>query len=39
MTSQNPRLDIYDPKTLAVTDHAFATIWNPGENLPSGKSY
>ena len=28
MTSQNPRLDIYDPKTLAVMDHAFATIWN-----------
>ena len=28
MTSQNPRLDIYDPKTLAVMDHAFAAIWN-----------
>ena len=22
------RLDIYDPKTLAVMDHAFAAIWN-----------
>ena len=28
MTSQNPRPDIYDPKTLAVMDQAFATIWN-----------
>jgi hypothetical protein len=28
MTSQNPRPDIYDPKTLAVMDHAFAAIWN-----------
>ena len=28
MTSQNPRLDIYDPKTLAVMDQAFAAIWN-----------
>ena len=28
MTSQNPRSDIYDPKTLAVMDLAFAAIWN-----------
>jgi hypothetical protein len=28
MTSQNPRSDIYDPKTLAVMDQAFAAIWN-----------
>jgi hypothetical protein len=28
MTSQNPRTDIYDPKTLAVMDEAFAAIWN-----------
>ena len=28
MTSQNPRLHIYDPKTLAVMDLAFAAIWN-----------
>ena len=28
MTSQNPRPDIYDPKTLAVMDQAFASIWN-----------
>ena len=28
MISQNPRLDIYDPKTLAVMDQAFAAIWN-----------
>jgi hypothetical protein len=28
MTSQNPRPDIYDPKTLAVMDQAFAAIWN-----------
>lgn len=27
MISQNPRLDIYDPKTLAVMDQAFAAIW------------
>jgi hypothetical protein len=27
MTSQNPRSDIYDPKTLAVMDQAFAAIW------------
>ena len=26
--SQNPRLDIYDPKTLVVMDQAFAAIWN-----------
>ena len=26
--SQNPRLDIYDPKTLAVMDQVFAAIWN-----------
>ena len=25
--SQTPRQDIYDPKTLAVMDTAFATIW------------
>ena len=28
MTSQNPRLHIYDPKTLALMDQAFAAIWN-----------
>jgi hypothetical protein len=28
MTSQNPRPDIYDPKTLAVMDQAFAAIWH-----------
>ena len=28
MISQNPRPDIYDPKTLAVTDQAFAAIWH-----------
>ena len=28
MTSQNPQPDIYDPKTLAVMDQAFAAIWN-----------
>jgi hypothetical protein len=28
MTSQNPRPDIYDPKTLAVMDQAFAAIWS-----------
>jgi hypothetical protein len=28
MTSQNTRSDIYDPKTLAVMDQAFAAIWN-----------
>ena len=28
MTFQNPRSHIYDPKTLAVMDHAFAAIWN-----------
>ena len=27
MTSQNPRADIYDPKTLAAMDQAFAVIW------------
>ena len=26
-TSRNPRLDVYDPKTLAVMDQAFASIW------------
>ena len=29
MISQNPRSDIYDPKTLAVMDQAFAAIWSP----------
>jgi len=28
MTSQNPRPNIYDPKTVAVMDQAFAGIWN-----------
>ena len=28
MTSENPRLHIYDPKTLALMDQAFAAIWN-----------
>jgi hypothetical protein len=28
MISEIPRSDIYDPKTLAVMDQAFAAIWN-----------
>ena len=28
MTSPNLRPDIYDPKTLAVMDKAFAAIWH-----------
>ena len=28
MTSEIPRSDVYDPKTLAVMDQAFAAIWN-----------
>ena len=28
MTCETPRTDIYDPKTLAVMDQAFAAIWN-----------
>ena len=28
MTSEIPRPDIYDPKTLAVIDKAFAAVWN-----------
>lgn len=28
MTSEIPRSDIYDPKTLAVMEQAFAAIWN-----------
>ena len=28
MTSEIPRPDIYDPKTLAVMNQAFAAIWN-----------
>ena len=27
-TSQNLRTDIYEPKTLAMMDQAFATIWS-----------
>ena len=27
MTQQIPRVDIYDPKTLAVMDQAFTAIW------------
>ena len=27
MTFQNPRPEIYDPKTLAVMNQAFAAIW------------
>jgi hypothetical protein len=27
MSTQIPRLDVYDPKTLAVMDQAFAAIW------------
>jgi hypothetical protein len=27
VSSRNPRLDVYDPKTLAVMDQAFAAIW------------
>jgi hypothetical protein len=26
-SSQTPRLDVYDPKTLEVMDQAFAAIW------------
>ena len=28
MTSPNPQADIYEPKTLAMMDQAFAAIWN-----------
>jgi hypothetical protein len=28
MTSLNPRADIYDPKTLAAMDQAFAAVWH-----------
>ena len=28
MTSPNLRADIYDPKTLAATDQAFADVWH-----------
>jgi hypothetical protein len=28
MTSENPRAEIYDPKTLAVMDKASAAVWN-----------
>jgi len=28
MTSEIPRPDIYDPKTLAVMDKASAAVWN-----------
>jgi hypothetical protein len=28
MSSPNPRPDVYDPKTLAVMEQAFAAIWN-----------
>ena len=36
MTSLNPRADIYDPKTLAVMDQAFAAIWLcSGRMIPS----
>jgi len=28
MTSLNPRADIYEPKTLAMMDQAFAAIWS-----------
>jgi hypothetical protein len=27
MASRNPRLDLYDPKTLEGMDQAFAAIW------------
>ena len=27
MAYRNPRLDVYDPKTLAVMDQAFAAVW------------
>jgi hypothetical protein len=27
MASRTPRIDLYDPKTLAVMDQAFADIW------------
>ena len=36
MSSLNPRADIYDPKTLAVVDQAFAGIWTcSGRMIPS----
>jgi hypothetical protein len=28
MTSQNSRQDLYEPKTLAAMDQAFAAIWH-----------
>jgi hypothetical protein len=28
MTSQNSQQDLYEPKTLAAMDQAFAAIWN-----------
>jgi hypothetical protein len=28
MTSPNPQTDIYEPKTLAMMDQAFAAVWN-----------
>jgi hypothetical protein len=28
MASQNSRLDVYDPKTLAAMDQAFAAVWH-----------
>jgi len=28
MTSLNPQADIYEPKTLAMMDQAFAAIWS-----------
>jgi hypothetical protein len=28
MASQNPRMAIYEPKTLAAMDQAFSAIWN-----------
>ena len=36
MISQNPRLEIYDPKTLAVMDKAFHAVWQvQGRMTPS----
>ena len=38
MTSQNPQPDIYDPKTLAAMDQAFAAVWympRPDDPFPA----
>ena len=37
MTSQNPRADIYDPKTLAAMDQAFGA-WHCGSRKATSTS-